>query len=180
MRIGASRWGRAAAVAALAIGLSGCGTVGRMGTQVREWWTLHSERRALIALYEATDGENWSRNDRWLTATPITGIEAIDYHLDIWSVCDWYGVSCGATSGRIVSLSLSLNNLSGAVPPEIGRLHGLQELYLGDNQLTSLPPEIGQLTNLRRLYLEGNQLTSLPPEVCALGAEISPSNLCDE
>jgi internalin A len=58
------------------------------------------------------------------------------------------------------------------VPPEIGQLSNLQELYLYYNQLTTLPPEIGQLNSLRRLYLDNNQLTSLPSEIGQL------SNLC--
>ena len=51
------------------------------------------------------------------------------------------------------------------LPPEIGQLANLQELYLSENVLTSLPPELWQLTNLRVLDLSGNALTSLPPEV---------------
>ncbi len=51
------------------------------------------------------------------------------------------------------------------LPPEIGQLTNLQELWLLDNQLSSLPPEIGLLQNLQQLDLWGNPLTSLPPEV---------------
>lgn len=60
-------------------------------------------------------------------------------------------------------------NLSGlglkSLPPEIGQLTQLKELYLCDNQLRSLRPEIGQLTKLRELDLKNNQLSSLPPEI---------------
>jgi len=51
------------------------------------------------------------------------------------------------------------------LPPEIGQLTALTELYLNGNQLSSLPPEIGQLTALTELYLNDNQLSSLPPEL---------------
>ena len=37
------------------------------------------------------------------------------------------------------------------MPAEIGQLTSLEELNLGDNQLTSVPAEIGQLTSLREL-----------------------------
>lgn len=51
------------------------------------------------------------------------------------------------------------------LPPEIGQLTALQELYLYDNQLSDLPPEIGQLTALQRLDLANNQLSGLPSEI---------------
>ncbi|MEO1442710.1 MAG: hypothetical protein AAFV33_20075, partial [Chloroflexota bacterium] len=46
-----------------------------------------------------------------------------------------------------------------SLPPEIGQLHTLNGLYLGNNQLTSLPKEIGQLATLRRLSVSDNHLT---------------------
>ena len=41
----------------------------------------------------------------------------------------------------------------------------LQTPSLRWNQITSIPPEIGQLVNLRELWLGGNQITSIPPEI---------------
>jgi len=54
------------------------------------------------------------------------------------------------------------------LPPEIGQLKGLNELYIQDNNLTTLPAEIGKLTVLTSLYLYDNQLTEFPPEICQL------------
>ena len=54
------------------------------------------------------------------------------------------------------------------LPPEIGKLQQLQELYLNYNQLTTLPAEIDQLQQLQRLDLSGNQLTTLPAEISQL------------
>ena len=45
-----------------------------------------TERGALVALYEATDGVNWSSSHNWLTDKPIT---------------IWYGVTTDG-SGRVV------------------------------------------------------------------------------
>ncbi|HWB07453.1 MAG TPA: COR domain-containing protein, partial [Verrucomicrobiales bacterium] len=56
------------------------------------------------------------------------------------------------------------------LPPEVGQLTALTELYLEDNQLAALPPEIGQLTALTELYLQGNHLKALPPEIGQLTA----------
>jgi Leucine-rich repeat (LRR) protein len=66
--------------------------------------------------------------------------------------------------GHIISLDLSNKNLS-QLPPEIGQLTCLQQLFLGSNELSQLPPEIGQLTCLQQLYLSNNQLSQLPPEI---------------
>jgi internalin A len=66
-------------------------------------------------------------------------------------------------------LTLSRLGLA-ALPPEIGQLTALTELYLHDNQLTELPPEIGKLTVLTTLRLTGNQLKALPPEIGQLSA----------
>ena len=51
------------------------------------------------------------------------------------------------------------------LPPEIGQLQQLRELWLGDNQLTTLPAAIGQLQQLQILSLADNQLTTLPAAI---------------
>lgn len=109
------------------------------------------ERKALIALYEATDGPNWIYSDGWLGAP---GTE-----------CDWGGVYCDSQRRHVSQLSLGLNGLTGDIPPQIGDLSSLIDLHLEGNQLSSLPPEFGKLSSLRNLYLEDNQLTDLPAEI---------------
>ena len=44
----------------------------------------------------------------------------------------------------------------------LDQLTALTELYLRDNQLSTLPAEIGQLTDLKKLKLINNKLTALP------------------
>ena len=109
------------------------------------------DRAALVALYEAAGGDNWDRNQNWLTDAPLD---------------DWYGVDVTRT-GRVVSLSLPINNLKGRLPPEIGDLSRLESLDLHRNWrpgpasigLTGrIPPEIGKLSNLSDLNLGSNEL----------------------
>ncbi|KKK78253.1 hypothetical protein LCGC14_2845420, partial [marine sediment metagenome] len=57
------------------------------------------------------------------------------------------------------------------LPPEIGKLTNLQELYFYNNQLTELPPEIGKLTNLDTLSLAENPLKLPPLEIVEQGTE---------
>jgi len=60
------------------------------------------------------------------------------------------------------------NNKIETLPPEIGSLSNLQELYLENNKIETLPPEIGSLRNLQQLYLNNNQIKTLPPEIGSL------------
>ena len=64
-------------------------------------------------------------------------------------------------------LNLSNNALTGPIPPSLGELAKLTLLSLNDNKLTgAIPPELGNLANLTRLQLEDNQLTgSIPSEL---------------
>ena len=111
---------------------------------------LDRERAALVALYESTDGANWGGNYGWMTDAPLAA---------------WYGVT--VHDGRVVTLQLFNNNLTGPIPPEVGDLVNLRVLELSFNRLTgSIPPELGNLHNLRRLALYGNELTgSIPPQL---------------
>ena len=105
----------------------------------------------LVALYNATDGENWKFNRNWLSDAPI-GL--------------WHGVVTNS-EGRVVELLLPNNDLNGGIPLELGNLSGLMELDLSDNRLTGdIPAELDGLTDLERLYLRGNKLSGeLPTEL---------------
>ena len=110
----------------------------------------YADRDALVAFYNATGGAHWNLNDNWLSDAPLN---------------EWYGVTIGA--GRVVTLDLSQNQLSGAIPPQIGQLTGLTNLDLWGNQLTgAIPTAIGNLDNVTRLSLWANQLSgSIPAEL---------------
>jgi hypothetical protein len=132
-------------------------------------WVTTDECKALVALYEQTNGPKWRLNNGWLT---------------LRNPCRWYGVYCeplddsespthtvigiilggnnlyGSIPARLGDLrslrgiNLTTNHLSGRLPKELGRLAHLEHLILGDNRLTGgIPPELGQLTELRSIEL---------------------------
>ncbi|MCP4696247.1 MAG: hypothetical protein GY862_05305, partial [Gammaproteobacteria bacterium] len=110
-----------------------------------------SECEALAALYNSTDGANWSdaATNNWNTSnTP----------------CSWMGVTC---DGGVTRLLRFEENLSGSIPVELGNLSNLTSLDLYGNQLIgSIPVELGNLTNLTNLELAKNQLSgSIPVEL---------------
>ena len=106
------------------------------------------DRPTLEAFYNATDGVNWTDNEKWLTDAPIG---------------DWSGVFTNS-EGRIRALSLSDNNLRGQISSELGKLADLEYLLLDNNNLYGrIPTELGDLTNLQYLRLGENQLTGTLP-----------------
>ena len=110
-----------------------------------------TDREALVALYNSTDGPNWRSATNWNTDKPLD---------------QWEGVSVDRT-GRVTSLNLRANSLSGSIPKEIGNLTGLRTLGLSHNRLTGpIPKEVGNLTRLRALVLGFNELSGrIPTEV---------------
>ena len=61
-----------------------------------------------------------------------------------------------------------LENPLTAIPPEIGRLTHLRELYIAFPTLTELPSQIGDLKNLETLSISGGGIRALPPEIAQL------------
>jgi Leucine-rich repeat (LRR) protein len=110
-----------------------------------------SQRDALIAFYQATNGQGWVGQLNWLGAP---GTE-----------CTWYGVACDDAGANVTGLELPSNNLRGAFPASIAALPQLRFVNLAQNQLTgSLPAEVGQLSELQSFYASYNQLTGPIPD----------------
>ncbi len=106
------------------------------------------DRDALIALYNATDGDNWFDNTNWLSHHPVG---------------EWNDVGTDG-NGRVVQLFLESNRLSGQIPSDLGDLTNLQELVLYDNQLSGqIPTELGNLSNLQDLSIDTNRLSGQVP-----------------
>ena len=147
--------------------------------------SAETDREALVALYNATDGLNWRYSADWLRDAPLG---------------DWGGVTTArrrarysagtriqqlargdtAGAGQPLQPDRSVprhgNDLSGEIPPELGSLSNLTDLSLHGNDLSGeIPPELGSLSNLTDLSLHHNELSGeIPPELGSLSnADIS-------
>ena len=80
------------------------------------------------------------------------------------AIASWQGVRVLGSPSRVRVLDLGENQLTGAIPAELGQLNQLTRLDLGENQLTgAIPAELGRLTYLKGLILDNNQLTGTIP-----------------
>ena len=75
------------------------------------------DRETLIAIYNATDGMNWTMQGNWLSEERVSM---------------WDGVTTD-DRGRVTELNLADFGLSGMVPMELGQLTNLAALHLQNN-----------------------------------------------
>ncbi|MGB1293829.1 MAG: leucine-rich repeat domain-containing protein [Flavobacteriales bacterium] len=82
-----------------------------------------TEKNALIEIYNATNGDQWTNNTRWLQNN---------------NVSSWYGVTVELVGGEkhVTKLSLYNNNLNGFIPDAIADLPYLKEINFGYNNLS--------------------------------------------
>ncbi len=98
----------------------------------------------LVALYEATNGDEWVDNTAWLEG-PIS---------------EWYGISLNEENCSIQKINLPNNNLSGIITDLY--LPNLERLNLYGNQLSDSIPDFN-LPSLEFLDLRSNQLSGSIP-----------------
>nr|URP22648.1 polygalacturonase inhibiting protein [Lilium regale] len=85
--------------------------------------------------------------------------------------CNWVGVQCNNTFGRVTFVYIDPSGRSGTIPSAVGDLPFLQTFMIRHHGgLTGqIPPAIGRLTQLTWLQLDHNSLTGpIPPSVFLL------------
>ena len=137
-------------VAALSMAACGPSALAPAGPSPTDEVSAAVERDALVALYNAAGGSNWTNTTNWLSSEPLE---------------TWYGVE--TENGRVTKLDLcgpGGNNLRGTIPPELGNLTHARELRLSNNFLTgTIPSTLGDMTALVILRLSGNALSGPVP-----------------
>ncbi|MBE6281332.1 MAG: hypothetical protein E7095_04635 [Bacteroides sp.] len=157
---------------------------------------LEAERNALIAFYNAMNGDSWHsiwghedvKNKNWCSKEPLS---------------TWAGVTTNS-QGRVTELRLPGCYLTGTIPSEIGNLTELEVLQLNSNNITGelpkelfnlkklrilclmtnwitgkIPEEIGNLTNLTELWLHQNGFTGAIPESLMKLTKLEDLRLCE-
>ena len=139
---------------------------------------IDSQHYALVQLYYATNGQNWTENDGWLQ------------NEEYWT---WYGVQADY-SRNVTGLNLKnnyvfghipesisglkyltylnfnahangfSNSISGEIPKSLGKLLNLTSLeFYGNNMSGSIPDELMNCVNLTKMYFSGGNLTGPIP-----------------
>lgn len=112
-----------------------------------------SERDILDLFYEATNGDNWSRNDNW----------------DSPNVCIRFGITCHEQFKTVTRINLPGNNLSSktdsdgkrSLPEQLFQLVNLRSLNLGDNDIDVDFSHLAHAEQLEFLYLHSTSISSL-------------------
>lgn len=137
----------------------------------------HPDYEGLMALYHATDGDNWSVNGGWKEGSIGASCDP----------CNWDIVVC--ENNRVVHLFLTNYNLDGTIPdldlemlrslklgnnslsgqvPDFSKLPSLLKLNLSNNNLIGQIPDFGHLPNLEELDLSNNRLLGVVPDFSQL------------
>ncbi len=116
-----------------------------------------NDRQVLDSIYRLTGGEGWTDTSNWLSDEALS---------------EWFGVEAN-DAGKVVSLSLGDNNLTGEIPLLVVELDDLVTLDLSGNALAGeIPWDLRELQQLRDLVLNDNALEGLLPGSLGSMAEL--------
>jgi Leucine-rich repeat (LRR) protein len=108
-----------------------------------------TELQALQDLYNNTNGTGWLNNSGWMSNPAQV------------DPCDWFGVDC--VLGRVASIRLGNNKLTGTLPESLSNLETLQVFMVGNNALSGALPSFRGLPSLFVFEVNDNQLVGEIP-----------------
>ncbi len=109
--------------------------------------TLNADSLILVAIYTATGGSDWTKNENWLTGPIDT----------------WQGIT--VEENRVTGVRFDQSGLNDSVPNEIFNLTALKDLYLFGT-VGKVDDGIRNLTQLERLYFSNWALNFQPETLC--------------
>ena len=154
---------------------------------------LEPDSLILVALYESTNGLDWSTP--WNLEKPVSTWQGVRLSedgcnvtcIDLDGAADWKSTTNGNGNGlegnipaelsklsKLEGLFLAKNALNGSIPPRLGALLALNSLDLSYNEISGkIPSELGELSKLEELLLRDNSINGeIPLELGSLGSLI--------
>ncbi|WP_238945207.1 IPTL-CTERM sorting domain-containing protein [Allofranklinella schreckenbergeri] len=119
-----------------------------------------TERDALIALYNSTNGAHWKYRNNWRNSGDT------DFNAP-GTECSWYGVTCDGAQAHVIKVDLENNRLSGEIP-DLSGLPQLGDFEAGANQLSGPIPKLSGLQQLQTFDVSQNQLSGEIPKLSGL------------
>ena len=109
----------------------------------------------------------------------LAGSAELDWSADR-HIRNWEGIVLGGSPPRVEKIALFGRELSGVIPPGIGRLAELREVWLSWNLLGgALPSTLGNLTQLRVLQADVNFLSGEIPRELGNLSKLTQLGLSD-
>lgn len=102
--------------------------------------SLERDASALLALYDKTDGDNWTTPVNWITSDITT---------------PWTGISL--SSNRVTGIDVSGFGLKDTIPKDVRNITSLISADFADNEIAAIPNMSG-MQNLTSVNLDSNRL----------------------
>ncbi len=109
-----------------------------------------AEHDALVNLYNAAGGTQWTNNSGWNGAAG--------------SECAWAGVACDAGQTTVIGLAFANNHLAGTLAP-LAAMSNLVYVDVSQNALTGALPSLSGLTKLQVFNAYSNQFSGGVPDL---------------
>ncbi|MEQ9301998.1 MAG: hypothetical protein RIF33_25690, partial [Cyclobacteriaceae bacterium] len=127
--------------------------------------SLERDRRALLALYDSTNGPGWQ--------DPL-GAEIRGWDQDT-DISEWSYIQLNASGVRVEQLNLNAIGMIGPVPPMMTAMTFLREMNMANNELTELP-RLANISGLQTLDVTSNRLSfdAIQPNLTIPNFSFSP------
>jgi len=133
-----------------------------------------SDSLALVSIYQSLNGNNWPKNENWLSDQPLDEWEGVRMKNDRVDDFELKSNASANIAGdfplqvleltELTTLEISNVDISGPIPESLIQLSKLDRIVLSSCNLNGeLPPIFDQFPNLRTLVLSFNDITGPLP-----------------